>query len=77
VGYKVWLHINKDMFKGEGKKLNPIRYGPFTILEKIGTNSFLLNLPPYMCIYSVVNIENLQVYEPPMIMDRRESVSVP
>jgi hypothetical protein len=30
-----------------------------------------------MQIYSVVNVENLKLYEPPMIMDQRESVSVP
>jgi hypothetical protein len=34
VGDQVWLHINKDRLKGEGKKLNPIRYGPFTILDQ-------------------------------------------
>ena len=72
VGDQVWLHINKDRLKGEGKKLKPIRYGPFTILEKIGMNDFRLDLPPYMQIYSVVNVENLKIYEPPMIMDERE-----
>ena len=61
----------------EGKKLKPIRYGPFTILEKIGTNAFSLELPPYMQIYTVVNVENLKLYEPPMIMDERENVSFP
>ena len=30
-----------------------------------------------MQTYSVVNVENLKLYEPPMIMDQRESVSVP
>jgi hypothetical protein len=44
--------------KGEGKNLKPIRYGPFKIVEKIGHNAFRLNLPPYMHIYSVVNVEN-------------------
>ena len=63
--------------KGEGKKLKPIRYGPFTILENIGTNAFRLELPPYMQIYSVVNVQNLKLYEPPMIMDKRENVSLP
>ena len=77
VGDQVWLHIGKERMKGEGKKLNPIRYGPFTILEKIGTNAFHLELPPYMQIYSVVNVENLKLYEPPMIMDERENVSLP
>jgi hypothetical protein len=60
VGDQVWIHINKEILKGEGKKLKSIRYGPFTILEKSGTNSFHLDLPTYMQIYSVVNVENLK-----------------
>src|SRR6266849_4890222 len=63
--------------KGEGKQLKPIRYGPFEILEKIGTNSFRFNLPPYMQIYSVVNVENLKLYEPPMIMDEEINIHIP
>jgi hypothetical protein len=63
--------------KGEGKNLRPIRYGPFKILEKIGTNAFRLDLPAYMQMYSVVNVENLKLYEPPMIMDEDESIQVP
>ena len=63
--------------QGEGRKLKPIRYGPFEILEKIGTNAFCLNLPPYMKIYSVFNVENLKLYEPPMILDQDISVQVP
>ena len=73
----MWLHISKERMNREGKKLKPIRYGPFTILEKIGMNAFRLELPPYMQIYSVVNVENLKLYEPPMIMDERENVSLP
>jgi hypothetical protein len=60
VGGWVWLHISKERLKGEGKKLKPIHYGPFTILEKIGTNAFHLDLTPYMQIYSIVNVENLK-----------------
>ncbi|XP_057826627.1 uncharacterized protein LOC131038299 [Cryptomeria japonica] len=63
--------------QGEGENIKPIRYGPFEILEKIGTNSFRLNLPPYMQIYSVVNVENLKLYEPPMILDEEADVQVP
>jgi hypothetical protein len=63
--------------KGEGKKLKPICYGPFTILEKSGTNTFRLYIPPYMHIYSVLNVENLKIFEPPMIMDQYEEVSIP
>ena len=67
VGDQVWLYINKDRMQGEGKKLKPIRYGPFKILEKIEENSFRLDLPAYMHIYSVVNAENLRLFEPSLI----------
>jgi hypothetical protein len=55
----------------------PIRYGPFTILDKSGTNYFRLDISPYMQIYLVVNVENLKIFEPPMIMDQDEEVSIP
>jgi hypothetical protein len=58
----VWLYISKERLKGEGKKLNPIHYGPFIILEKSGTNSFCLDLTPYMKIYSIVNVDNLKLF---------------
>jgi hypothetical protein len=40
IGDQVWLHISKDRLQGESKKLKPIRYGPFTILDKVGNNVF-------------------------------------
>lgn len=60
MGDKVWLYIRKERLQGEDKNLKPIRYGPFKILDKIGNNVFLLDFPPYMQIYSVVNVENLR-----------------
>jgi hypothetical protein len=42
-------------------------------LEKVGDNAYKLNLPPYMHIYSVVNVENLKLYEPSML-DQEEQV---
>ncbi len=58
--------------QGEGKKLKPISYGSFKILDKIGENDFWLDLPTYVQIYSVVNAENLRLYEPSMIEDPEE-----
>ena len=77
VGDEVWLYIRKEILQGEGKKLKLIHYGPFKILEKIGTNAFKLDLPPYMQIYSVVNVENLRLFEPPLIDDQRENFQLP
>jgi hypothetical protein len=74
VGDEVWIYISKVRLKGEGKKLKPIRYGTFKILEKIGNNAFLLDLPPYMKMYAVVNVENLRLCEPPLIDDQGEHV---
>jgi hypothetical protein len=69
VGDEVFLYIRKERLKGEGKKLKPIRYGPFKILEKIGNNAFRLDFPPYMQMYAVVNVNNLRLYEPTLIDD--------
>ena len=63
--------------QGEGKKLKPIRYGPFKILEKIGENAFHLDFPAYMHIYSVVNAEKLRLYEPSLIEDPEEQSQFP
>jgi hypothetical protein len=60
--------------KDEGKNLKPIQYGPFKILENIGTNSFRLDLPSYMKMYSIVNVDNLKLCEPPMITDEDSSI---
>ena len=76
VGDQVWLHINKDRLISKGKKLKPLRYGTFTILDKVGNNYFWLDLPPYMKMYSIVNVDNLKLYEPPMIMDQEDNSHV-
>lgn len=63
VGDQVWLHLSKERQHGNRKKLKLIRYGLFTIIEQVGDNAFLLNLPPYIKIYSIVNVENLKLYK--------------
>ena len=63
--------------KGEGKNLKPIRYGPFKILKQVGNNAFQLDFPSYMQMYSVVNVENLRLYEPPLIDDSENHVQLP
>ena len=45
-------------------------------MEKIGDNSFKLDFPSYMQIYSVVNVENLRLYKPPLIQDQGEHVQI-
>ena len=71
------MHISKERMQGEGKKLKPIRYGPFKILKKVGNNAFQLDLPSYMQMYSIVNMENLCLYEPPLIADYESDIQLP
>ena len=63
--------------QGEGKKIKPICYGPFKIINKVGNNAFQLDLPSYMQMYSIVNVENLRLYEPPLIDDQGSDVQLP
>lgn len=64
---KVWLKLNKEKLHGPGNKIKALTYGPYEIVEKVDDNSYQLNLPPYMHIYVVVNVDNLKVYEPSML----------
>jgi hypothetical protein len=67
VGDIVWLQLNKERLHGPSKKIKDLQYDPFEVLEKVGDNAYILNLPPYMHIYSIVNVENLKLYEPSML----------
>jgi hypothetical protein len=58
-------------------KLKLFWNGPFKIVDKIGNNASRLDLPPYMQMYAVVNVENLKLYEPPLIDDQGEHVQIP
>jgi hypothetical protein len=66
--------LGKDRLKGEGRKLKPIRYGPFKIIKQYGDNAFQLELPPYMQLYSVVNVEHLKNFEPSMLDEDEEAI---
>ena len=71
------MHISKERMQGEGKKLKPIRYGPFKIIKKVRNNAFQLELHSYMQMCSVVDVENLRLYEPPLIDDQGSDVQLP
>ena len=47
------------------------------IIDKNGNNNFHLDFPPYMQMYAVVNVENLKLYEPPLIDDQGKHVQIP
>jgi hypothetical protein len=71
---KVWSQLNKERQWGLGKNIKALRYIPFGILKKVGDNTYRLSIPPYMRIYSVVNVENLKLYENSMLDQEEEQV---
>ena len=72
MGDRVWLQLNKERLQGHGKKIKAMWYGPFEVLKKVGDNTYIINLPPYMHIYLVVNVENLKLYEHSMLDEEKE-----
>ena len=66
-GDQVWLHLDKKRFKGHHHKLLPIRYGSYTILDKIGENAYRLDLPPQLGIHNVINVNHLKLFEPSLL----------
>jgi hypothetical protein len=64
--------MNKERLQSLGKNIKSLQYGSFELLEKVGDNSYRLILLPYMHIYSVVNVENLKLYEPSMLDQEEE-----
>lgn len=58
-----------------GKKLKEMLYGLGNIL-KIVENAFQLDLPQYMEIYSIINVENLKLLEPSMLDEKLDQEPV-
>jgi hypothetical protein len=67
VGDKVWLHLQKEHLTGPHQKLRPLSYGPYTITKAMGDNSFELNIPPFLGLHPVFNVDLLRPYFPPLL----------
>jgi hypothetical protein len=67
VADKVWLHLQKERLIGPHWNLFPLHYGPYTITEVVGDNSFELNYPPFLGLHPVFNVDLLWPYFPPLL----------
>jgi hypothetical protein len=67
VGDKVWLHLQKERLIGPHRKLRPLRYGLYTITKAMGDNAFELNIPPFLGLHPVFNVDLLRPYFPPLL----------
>ena len=48
-------------------KLQPLRYGPYTITKAVGENSFELSIPPFLVLHPLFNAGCLRPYLPPLL----------
>jgi hypothetical protein len=67
VGDKVWLQLQKECLTWPHRKLFPLHYGPYTITKVVGDNSFELNIPPFLGLHPVFNVDLLRPYFPPLL----------
>jgi hypothetical protein len=67
VGEKVWLQLQKERLTGPHRKLFPLHYGPYTITKALGDNSFEINIPPFLGMHSMFNVDLLRPYFPPLL----------
>jgi hypothetical protein len=66
-GDKDWLHLQKEHLIGPHWKLRPLHYGSYTTTKVVGDNAFELNIPPFLGLHPVFNMELLWPYFPPLL----------
>ena len=66
-GDKVWIKVAKKLSVGykipDQSVLDPIKVGPYKILERIGSLAYRVELPGNMKIHPVISIVHLEPYE--------------
>jgi hypothetical protein len=67
VGDKVWLHLQKERLIEPHWKIRPLRYGSYTITKVVGDNAFELNIPPFLGMHPMFNVDLLRPYFPPLL----------
>jgi hypothetical protein len=67
MGDKVWLHLKKERLTGPHRKLRPLHYRSYTITKAVGDNSFELDIPPFLGLHPVFNMDLLLPYFPPLL----------
>jgi hypothetical protein len=67
VGVKVWFHLQKEHLTRPHQKLHPLSYGSYTITKAMGDNAFELNIPPFLGLHPVFNMDLLRPYFPPLL----------
>jgi hypothetical protein len=67
VGDKVSLHLQKERLTGPHQNIHPLCYGSYTITKAVGDNDFELNIPPFLGLHLVLNVDLLRPYFPSLL----------
>ncbi|KAK8951621.1 hypothetical protein KSP39_PZI004098 [Platanthera zijinensis] len=66
VGEQVMVRVRAERLPhGSAKKLSARRMGPYSVLKRIGSNAYELDIPTSMGIHPVFNVEDLTSYFAP------------
>jgi hypothetical protein len=67
VGEKLWLQLYKEFLTRPHHNILPLYYGTYTITKVVDDNSFELNIPPFLGLHPVFNVDLLRPYFPPLL----------
>jgi hypothetical protein len=57
----------KKSLQGLIRKIHPPCYGPYTITKVVGDNYFEINLPPFLVLHPLFNVDLLRPYFPALL----------
>jgi hypothetical protein len=77
VGDKVWLLLTNISSKRPSKKLDNKKGGPFTIMEKISSHAYRLDLLKTMKVHNVFHLNLLSVFKGDEDFHRRQAKPPP
>lgn len=63
----MWLLLDRHNFKVQHHKPHPLKYGPYTVLERMGENAYRLDLIAQLDIHDVLNVNNRKMFEPSLL----------
>ena len=67
VGNKVWLHRQKERLTRTHQKLRPLRHGPYSSTKAMGNNASKHNIPPFLRLHRVFNVDHRRPCFPPSL----------
>ena len=67
VGDKVWLHLQKERLTKTHQKLRPLRHGPYSSTKAMGNNALEHNIPPFIHLHQVFNMDHRRPCFPPLL----------